>query len=89
MHSSFFEKAAKPTFLTRIDIHRHYGKTIQSAYVCFSFDISLNIEISIQQKTNLISGNFEGQTTKNYLRLNLLGYLIFWEGCLISFKELL
>ena len=47
-----------------------------------------NIDISIQQKTNL-SGNFEGQTTKNYLRLNLLGYLIFWEGCLISFKELL
>ena len=41
MHSSFFEKAAKPTFLTRIDIHRHYGKTIQSVYLCFSFRYQL------------------------------------------------
>ena len=41
IYSSFFEKAAKPTFLTRIDIHRHYGKTIRSAYLCFSFRYQL------------------------------------------------
>ena len=34
----------------------------------FLFDISLNIDISIQQKTNL-SGNFEGQTSKNYFKV--------------------
>ena len=65
----FFEKAAKPTFLSRTEIHRHFGRTIRrlvkllAFVVALLFDGSFKINISIQHQTNL-NDDFEGQRQK-------------------------
>ena len=66
MRNSFFEKAAKPTFQTRTEIHRHFGRTIQrlvkllTFVVALLFDGSSKISMSIQHQTNS-NDDFEGQ----------------------------